>query len=239
MLLEFLQNMLRIDARVGIVEPGDKAQRNSVVFRSVNPRSAVLVEGERITHGVDDFAGSHASRGKLPQFLDPDAVGLRIAVTVQLKAANQLFSQRAARALGKDDDLGFQIVPRLEIGFLLAILVDAFVVGANAGDAPRVEQQFRAGKAGEQGNSCLFHLAAQPLYELVNRDNVVAVVAHRRRRDGELELARAREVVNGFFDHLRIERPFSKPGRSSRMERGSSNAPERQCAPTSRAFSSR
>ena len=152
--------------------------------------------------------GSDASRGKLPQLLDADTVGLRIAFAIQLKAANQLFGQRAARAFGQDHDLGFQIVARLKIGFLLAVLVDTLVVGAHAGHTSGFEQQLRAGESGEHRDPRLFDFAAQPLYELVNRDDIVAVVAHGRRRDGKLELAGAGQVVDRFLDHLGVERRF-------------------------------
>ena len=125
-----------------------------------------------------------------------------------MKAANQLLGKRAARALGQNHDLGFQIVAGLEIGFLLAVLVYAFVVGAYARHASGIEQQLGAGESSEDGNPRLFHFAAQPLYELVNRNDIVAVIAHGRRRDGKLEFAGAREVVNGFLDHLGVQRSF-------------------------------
>src|SRR5579864_4007749 len=42
MSLEFLQHVLRIGARIGIVKPNDEAQRNNVVLAPINPRAAVL-----------------------------------------------------------------------------------------------------------------------------------------------------------------------------------------------------
>ena len=56
---------------------------------------------------------------------------------------------------------------------------------------------------------------------------------------GSLNLPFLGQVVDGFFGDFGVERSFLlEPGSNSRMERGSSNAPERQCWPTSRAFSS-
>ena len=152
--------------------------------------------------------GSDAPGGHLPQFLDADAVGLRIAFAIELEASDQLLGQRAARAFGENDDLGLQVVARLEVRFLLAVLVDALVVGAHAADASGFEQQLRAGEAGEDRDAGLFHFAAQPLHELVDRDDVVAVIAHGRRRDGKLELAGARQEVDRFFGHGGVERRF-------------------------------
>ena len=189
MLLELLQHVLRIDAGIAIVEAGDEAERDQVVLGAVDPGAAVLVEGERIAHGVDHFAGCDTPGRQFPQLLHADAVGLRIAVAVELESADELLGQRAARALGKNDDLGLQIVAGLEVGFLLAVLVHAFVVGAHARHAAGLEQQLGAGESGEYGDARLFNLAAQPLHEPVDRDHVVAVIAHGRRRDGELELA--------------------------------------------------
>src|SRR5205085_2643884 len=80
----------------------------------------------------DNFAGSDAAGGQLPQLFDPDAIGLRVAVTIKLEAADELLGQRAARAFGQDRDLGAQVVAGLEVSLLLAIFVDAFIVGSHA-----------------------------------------------------------------------------------------------------------
>ena len=152
--------------------------------------------------------GSDASRRQLPQLLHAHAVGLRIALAVELEAADELLGQRAARAFGEDDHLGLQIVAGLEVGFLLAVLVHAFVVGADAGHAAFLKQQLGAGEAGEHGDAGFLHLAAQPLHKAVDGDNVVAVIAHGRRRDGKLELAAAGQVIDRFLGDLGIERRF-------------------------------
>ena len=69
-------------------------------------------------------------------------------------------------------------------------------------------RQLRSGESGEDGDAGLFHLAAQPLHETIERDDVVAVIAQRRRRDGQLELALLGEKVDGFFGDLGVERSF-------------------------------
>src|SRR5713226_8113730 len=45
MLLERLKYMLRIEARIMIIEPGDEAERDDVVFRAVNPGAAIFLRG--------------------------------------------------------------------------------------------------------------------------------------------------------------------------------------------------
>ncbi len=62
----------------------------------------------------------------------PDSVGLRMIGIFQSKPLDQLLGTVAARAFGKDRDLGVQVVARLEVGLGLALLVDTLVIGANA-----------------------------------------------------------------------------------------------------------
>ena len=64
------------------------------------------------------------------------------------------------------------------------------------------------GKSGENRDARLFYLAAQPFHKPVQRDDVVAVIAQRRRSDGKLELALLSEEVNRFFRNLGIDRSF-------------------------------
>ncbi len=81
MLLELLQHALRIEARVGIVEAGDEAERDDVVLAAVNPGAAVFLRGQRPAHGVDHFAGRDAAGGNFPELFDALAVGLRVAIS--------------------------------------------------------------------------------------------------------------------------------------------------------------
>ena len=150
--------------------------------------------------------------GNFPEFLDALPVGLRVAVTIQSKARDELLGQRAARAFGKNHYLGLQIVARLEVRFGLVLLVHTLVVGANAGDAVAiffaVEEQFRSGESGEDGDAGFFHLAAQPLHKPVQRNDVIAVIAQWRRRDGKLEFAFLGQEVNRFFRDFGVDRRF-------------------------------
>src|SRR5580692_1301594 len=90
----------------------------------------------------------------------------------------------------------------------MTLFIDALVVGADADDAIAVEQQFRPREAGEYGNPRGFDFAAQPFYKSVERNNVVPMVAQRRRGDRKLKLAFLGEKVDGFFRDLSIERGF-------------------------------
>ena len=203
--LELLQHALRIKPRIGVVEPGDEAERDDVVLRSINPCPAILFRGERPSHGVNHFARRDAARGDLPEFFHADAVGLRVGVFGKIEFLNELLGKRSARAFGQNDDFGLQIVSGLEVGFLMAFFIDALVVSADANHAIAVVEQFRSSEAGEDGDARLFHLAAQPLHESVQRDHIVAVIAQERRRNRQLELALLGEKVDRFLRDFGIE----------------------------------
>src|SRR5262249_18848039 len=147
------------EARVAIIEPGYKTEGNDVVFGTVNPGTAILVEGEWIAHGVDDFAGSNAAGGNFPELLYAHAVSLRVACLVQLEASDELLSQRAARAFGEDHYFRAKVVAGFKVTLLFAALVHAFVVGTHSNDSPLLEKQLRAGKSREDGYARLFDLA--------------------------------------------------------------------------------
>mgnify|MGYP003693650431 CR=1 FL=1 len=91
--------MLRIEARILVVEAGDVAERDDVVFRSVDPAAAVFLGGERPAHGVDDLACFDRAGRDLPQLFYANAVGLRVAAFLQVVFADELLGQRSARAL--------------------------------------------------------------------------------------------------------------------------------------------
>ena len=96
--LEFLE---RTQVGVGVVEPGDEAQRNLVVVQVVEEGAAVGRVVHRPAGRMQHEAGLVATRVDLPQFLDAQAVGLRIPARVELEARDQLLAQMPARALGE------------------------------------------------------------------------------------------------------------------------------------------
>src|SRR6266566_6015776 len=80
MLFESLQHVLRVEARVAIIESGNEAEGDDVVFRAINPCAAVFLRGQRITHGVDDFTRLDATRRNFPQLFYSYSIGLRVSV---------------------------------------------------------------------------------------------------------------------------------------------------------------
>ena len=81
-----------------------------------------------------DVARLDATGLHVPQFLYAEAVDLRIDV-VELVFFDELFGERAARAFGEDGDFGAEFVAGRVVVFGLAVFVEAFVFGDDAGDA--------------------------------------------------------------------------------------------------------
>src|SRR4051812_23247920 len=106
MLLEALQNFLRIDTRVGIVESGDEAEGDDVVASAVNPCATVFAVGEGPAEGVNDFAGSNASAGNFPEFLHTDTVGLRVLAFLEIEALDELLGAGSTSAFRENHHLG-------------------------------------------------------------------------------------------------------------------------------------
>src|SRR5207248_9831236 len=50
--------------------------------------------------------------------------------------------------------------------------------------------------------------APQPFHKAIQRNDIIAVISQRRRRDGKLELAFFSKKVDCFFAHFSIERSF-------------------------------
>ena len=88
----------------------------------------------------------------------------------------------------------------------MSFFVDALVVGANANHAVALEQKLGSGKPGEHRDPGFFDLATQPLHELVQRDDIVSMVAQKRRRNRELEFRFLGQEVNRFLRDLSVER---------------------------------
>ena len=145
---------------------------------------------QRIAHRVDDGAGRHAIRRHLPQLLDADRVDLRQPALVELQLADERLGQVAAHAVAENRDLGADVDARAR-------------TSASAGRACRCRGR-RCGRRRpstrrraprtpanplKMSTPAAFDLLRQPLHELVERDDVVAVVAERRRRDRKPQLA--------------------------------------------------
>ena len=134
-----------------------------------------------------------------PQLLQADGVGLRRALIAQAIESDKLFRQRTATALGDQREFPTQLHPALVVRRPGAVFADADVAGSNASDAPPRaiafgQQQFRGGKPRIDLDPERLGLASQPATHIAERDDVVALVVHlRRRREAQRSRGRQEE----------------------------------------------
>ncbi len=144
---------------------------------------------------------------QLPEFLDAEAVDLRLAPFVQPEPLCQHFGQRTARAFAEHCDLRPQVNAGLEVGLRLPFFVYALVARAHANYAVLfVVKHLRARKLREDVDARLLTLLAKPGRQAIQRDYVITVVLERRRRQGRLDGARLRQVQKIIFVDGRFER---------------------------------
>src|SRR3546814_13351229 len=92
--------------RSGVVQPDHQSDHHNIVGQVIKKRAAVGVGIERPTSGMHYQAGLGLRGVDFPHFLDAYAVALRVAPGVKLVALDQLATQLAARAFGKDGVAG-------------------------------------------------------------------------------------------------------------------------------------
>ena len=96
----------------------------------------------------------------LPQFLDADAVFLRLASFVELVFGDELLGQRAARAFGEQSVFAAQLHAARKGILRLAVAADAHVAGGDADDFAFVAiEHFGRGEAGIDFDAQFFGLA--------------------------------------------------------------------------------
>ncbi|EKY09918.1 hypothetical protein HMPREF9120_00196 [Neisseria sp. oral taxon 020 str. F0370] len=127
---------------------------------------------------MDNEAGAGVFGLDFPDFFDAEAVGGRLAVLVEVEAADELFGERAAAAFGKQGLPGVKLHAALEVAGGLPVFADAHVAGGDAFDrAVGVVEDFGGGKAGVDFDAEGFGLFGQPAGEQAEADDVVAFVA--------------------------------------------------------------
>src|SRR3546814_6809997 len=78
--LPLLEGLPRLELGVAVVQAADVAQRDPVLVEVIEEAAAVGVRVERPPQRMDHLARLHAPGWHLPQFLDADRIGLRVAV---------------------------------------------------------------------------------------------------------------------------------------------------------------
>jgi hypothetical protein len=101
---------------VAVVEPDHEADRHHVAFQVIAETAAVSGGIHRPAGGVDHQAFHVLGSGDFPQFLDADAVGLRVGAFAQTEARFEFLAKVAAAAFGEKVYLARSSMPGWKLG---------------------------------------------------------------------------------------------------------------------------
>ena len=227
---------------VAVVEADDHPERDHVVAHRVDERAAelavALAAAQRPAHRVDHVVERLLRRCQTSFTPSAQTCGFS---PCEPEAVERDAGQVALRALGENGDSGEHVGAGLEVRELLAAPAAALVAGLHPADAPVGDEQLRRRRLGQDRRARLLGLLGEPAPELRERRDVVAAVAHRRRRrdphraPGREEVAptRARPARGTASSSAR-----TRPSKSARSETGFTTAPESRCDPGCLPFSS-
>ena len=93
MLLEALKLLEWRQEGILVVQPHHEPDRNLIVLKVIEERTAIGLAIERPAHGVNDGTGLVLGLIDFPKLLEGDAVGLRIAVLAQGEPLEQALGE--------------------------------------------------------------------------------------------------------------------------------------------------
>ena len=197
MRLELLEQVVHGELDVAVVEPDHHAERDHVIAHRVDERAAELPvprpAPQRPAHRVDHAVERPRD---LPDLLHRELPHLRL-LTAEGEPVESDAGEVALRPFGEHRDLGDEVGAGLEVAELAALAAAALVARAHAHDAAvRDEELLRRG-LGEDHRAGLLGLLGEETAELREREDPVAVIAHRRRRR-DRERGPAGEDVDGL-----------------------------------------
>src|SRR4029453_18056647 len=115
---------------------------------------------------------------------------------VQAETADHGLRQVAPDAVGEDGDARADVDARLEGRLHLPMPAETAVTGTPPRDSIAVVQDFSSGESRKDVDAFGLDQPTQPLHETTERDDEVAVIVERRRRDREFELAPAGQEID-------------------------------------------
>ena len=183
MMLPALEFLIRADIGIGVIERGDETQRHLPIRLVIEePATPAPAFGQRPALGVDHPARNVLFRCDVPQFLDTQAVYLRLAALLQPEARLEPLGQMAARAFREESVFRMQFHAGLVVGLVAAVLRHAHVLRHHAHHrAAFVIKHVGGGEAGEYLHPQPFGLLGQPAAQIAERAGVAALVRHQRR----------------------------------------------------------
>ena len=183
---------MRVVRRVFRRERRHVAEGNHVVLHVVEPHAVDLPEEVGEHRAVHHAPGLVLLGLDAPDLLDAGLVGLGIRA-LEAEAVDQLLRARSAHALAEHRHAREDVHARLVVGLRLAVLVDAHVAGPDADDAVALGQDLCRSEARIDLDPDCFALRRQPLHDVRERHDVVALLLEHRGRDGGLDRALAGE----------------------------------------------
>ena len=174
--------MKRRQVWIAIIQRNDQTEVYLVIGSVIQKTATLGVIIQRPAHRMYYTTLLVQSLVNFPDFLDSDAVMLRVGSGPQSEFFYQLLAEVAVTALRENRVLAEQFVTRLIGGFALSILADAHIAG---GDSPYpalfVIQNLGRRKSRKNIHTELLRLFPQPLAQPAQADDVVTLVMHRRR----------------------------------------------------------
>ena len=161
----------------------------------VQKAAAVGVRVQGPAERVLDQTRFGPPRRQLPQFLEPQPIGLRRFAGVELKPCNQLFRDAAAATLGENRQFRVYFRSQREIRTTIAVFLNSHVADAYTSDrAAGIVQRLGCRKARKYIDPGLFGCLAEQRGQLSQREDEVAVIPHLR-RGRQLEAATPGQVA--------------------------------------------
>ena len=176
--LPALELLERAHMGIAVVQIGDQADIDLVVLGVIHESAAAaagFLQGP--AQAVYHQAFLVLFRGYFPDFLNTDAVVLRILVRVQRKPADQLLAQVAATTFREQRVPGVQLHARHVAVLVFAIGAYTHIAGCNTFDPTVVMiENFSCGKSRVNLHPQPLCLLRQPAADVTHGDNVVAFV---------------------------------------------------------------
>ena len=205
MRLELLEDVVRGQLDVGVLEPDDEADRDVLLAHRVDERAAELAVlrplAKRPAHRVDDLVERLRD---LPDLLHAERPDLRVA-PLEAEAVDRGGREVAGGAFREDGDPRRDVDAGLEVRERLAVAAPTLVARPHPDDAPVVDEERLAGRLGEDHHARGLCLLGEEPAELRHGDDPVAVVHHRRRRR-DPESGALRQEVDGLAVHRPVGR---------------------------------
>ena len=179
MLLPALKFLEHRQVWILVIERNDEPQEHPVVCRVIKKSTALGVIVERPTGRVHDQPCIVFVCIDLPDFLEANAVVLRVRILSQIKTLHQLLPKIAVAAFGKNRVLAQQLISRLVARLLLSIFGNAHVACRNTcHPALVVIENFCCRESRKYVDSHCLGLLAEPLAQPAQADDVVTLVMH-------------------------------------------------------------